>query len=77
VGLEGFAAEVIGVAGFDNHRKDWGGLLATADYQTIGRLVRQAARRNGGGCFGLLEGGYNHDVLGANVKAFLQGLANG
>lgn len=25
-------------------------------------------------CFGLLEGGYNHRVLGGNVLAFLEGL---
>ena len=68
-------ADVIGVsAGFDHHRDDWGGLLHTGDYETMGRWVRQAADRNSGGCFGVLEGGYNHEVLGQNVKAFLEGL---
>jgi acetoin utilization deacetylase AcuC-like enzyme len=68
-------ADIIGVsAGFDNHAEDWGGLLATEDYRQMGRMVREAAARNGGGCFGLLEGGYNHRVLGANVLAFLEGL---
>lgn len=67
--------DLIGVsAGFDNHRDDWGGLLATADYEAMGRLVRRAADRNRGGCFGILEGGYNHAVLGGNVRAFLRGL---
>jgi len=28
----------------------------------------------GAGCFGILEGGYNHQVLGRNVRAFLHGL---
>lgn len=67
--------DVIGVsAGFDNHVEDWGGLLATDDYHTIGRMVRQAAERRQGGCFGILEGGYNHDVLGLNVMAFISGM---
>ncbi len=61
-------------AGFDNHEDDWGGLLATEDYTAMGRLMREAARRNGGGCFGILEGGYNHSVLGKNVLAFVEGL---
>lgn len=68
-------ADVIAVsAGFDNHIDDWGGLLLTDDYQAMGAWVRQAAKRNGGGCFGILEGGYNHEVLGKNVLAFLKGI---
>lgn len=52
------AFDMIGVsAGFDNHRDDWGGLLATEDYRELGRMVSEAARRNQGGCFGVLEGG--------------------
>jgi acetoin utilization deacetylase AcuC-like enzyme len=54
--------------------EDWGGLLLTEDYRRVGRMVREAAARNHGGCFGLLEGGYNHRVLGANVLAFMEGL---
>ena len=68
-------ADMIAVsAGFDNHEADWGGLLKTEDYTFMGRLVRETARRNKGGCFGILEGGYNHSVLGKNVLAFIQGL---
>ncbi len=67
--------DVIGVsAGFDNHRLDWGGVLTTEDYETMGRMVREHAQRMGAGCFGILEGGYNHSVLGQNVSAFLKGL---
>lgn len=70
--------DIIGVsAGFDNHEEDWGGLLTTEDYQTMGRWVREAATKAGGGAFALLEGGYNHRVLGINVKAFLDGLSDG
>jgi len=68
-------ADIIGVsAGFDNHVEDWGDLLTTADYQEMGRFVREASEKNRGGCFALLEGGYNHKVLGQNVMAFLDGL---
>ncbi len=68
-------ADIIGVsAGFDNHVQDWGGLLTTEDYRRMGRWVRRAARDHNGGCFGVLEGGYNHAVLGGNVSAFLEGL---
>ncbi|MBL0713493.1 MAG: histone deacetylase family protein [Desulfosarcina sp.] len=68
--------DIIGVsAGFDNHLEDWGGLLSTANYHALGRMVRAAAARQQGGCFGILEGGYNHDVLGSNVRAFIRGMS--
>ncbi len=74
--MEQCAADIIGIsAGFDNHRQDWGGVLATEDYHEIGRLARQAALRNNGGCFAILEGGYNHMVLGHNVLALLEGMS--
>ena len=74
-GLAAAEVDIIGVsAGFDNHVDDWGGLLETEDYQTMGRMVLEASRRMGAGCFGILEGGYNHQVLGLNVRAFLRGL---
>jgi acetoin utilization deacetylase AcuC-like enzyme len=38
--------------------------------------VRQTTLRSGGGCFAVLEGGYNHSVLGYNVLALLQGLTS-
>lgn len=70
--------DIIGVsAGFDNHEADWGGLLTTDDYREMGRLVRQASLRNNGGCFAILEGGYNHQVLGGNVLAFIEGMEEG
>jgi acetoin utilization deacetylase AcuC-like enzyme len=74
--LERFPADLIGIsAGFDNHRQDWGGLLRTEDYQAMGSMVRDAARRNRGGCFAVLEGGYNFDVLGQNALALINGLS--
>ena len=70
--------DIIGVsAGFDRHEEDWGGLLKTEDYLTIGGLVKETSlERCQGRRFGVLEGGYNHSVLGRNVKSFLQGLSN-
>lgn len=69
-------ADIIGIsAGFDNHLEDWGGTLATEDYYTIGQLVTQTAKRNNGGSFAVLEGGYNHDVLGQNVLSLIQGMS--
>jgi acetoin utilization deacetylase AcuC-like enzyme len=63
-------------AGFDRHIADWGGLLTTDDYRTIGKLVKEAAESNcQGRRFAVLEGGYNHIVLGRNVGAFVEGLA--
>jgi acetoin utilization deacetylase AcuC-like enzyme len=76
--LFGLKVDIIGIsAGFDHHEDDWGGLLATQDYETMGRMVRDAALACGGGCFALLEGGYNHGVLGKNVLALLRGLEPG
>jgi acetoin utilization deacetylase AcuC-like enzyme len=76
--LCGLKVDIIGIsAGFDHHEDDWGGLLATQDYETIGRMVRDAALACNGGCFAILEGGYNHGVLGQNVLALLRGLEPG
>jgi acetoin utilization deacetylase AcuC-like enzyme len=69
------ASDLLAVsAGFDRHELDWGGLLTTEDYEALGRLVKEYAdRKCGGKIFAVLEGGYNHDVLGMNVKALLLG----
>ena len=70
-------AEVVAVsAGFDRHEADWGGMLTTEDYCTIGKLVREFAQTVcQGKRYGVLEGGYNHQVLGRNVEALLDGMA--
>lgn len=69
-------ADIIGIsAGFDNHERDWGGTLRTDDYRDIGRMARAAAERSKGGCFALLEGGYNHRVLGHNVMSLIEGMS--
>ncbi len=61
-------------AGFDRHEDDWGGMLTTEDYRTIGILLKEfAINKCHGRRFGVLEGGYNHFVLGLNVKSFLDG----
>ncbi len=62
-------------AGFDRHVQDWGGLLTTDDYRTIGLLVKENSRKFcQGRRFAVLEGGYNHAVLGQNVRAFIEGM---
>ena len=67
--------DIIGIsAGFDNHVQDWGGLLHTSDYREIGCMVRKVSQENNGGYFAILEGGYNHKVLGQNVMALLEGM---
>ncbi|MFP4572722.1 MAG: histone deacetylase family protein [Desulfobacterales bacterium] len=74
--LSGDKVDIIGIsAGFDNHMLDWGGLLATTDYYHIGLMVKRAAVRTGGGCFAILEGGYNHSVLGKNAASLINGMA--
>lgn len=61
-------------AGFDRHEQDWGGMLKTNDYRAIGKVVKDASQNIcQGRRFAILEGGYNHQVLGKNVKAFLEG----
>lgn len=73
--LEAAQVDIVAVsAGFDNHVQDWGQTLHTEDYQEMGRMVHHACKRLGAGCFALLEGGYNHGVLGMNVLAFLRGM---
>jgi acetoin utilization deacetylase AcuC-like enzyme len=75
--LEEEEYEIIAVsAGFDRHKDDWGGLLETEDYEEIGKIIAKfAKKRCNGRRFGALEGGYNHEVLGRNVRAFLDGFS--
>jgi len=62
-------------AGFDRHEQDWGGLLKTEDYQTIGKMIKEFAEKTcNGKRYALLEGGYNPSVLGKNVRSLLDGL---
>ena len=76
--LERCEADVIAVsAGFDNHQEDWGGTMLTEDYREMGRMVREAAAKRGAGIFAVLEGGYNHAVLGRNTLALIEGLSIG
>lgn len=62
-------------AGFDRHEQDWGGMLRTQDYFSIGKIVKEFAKSKcGSRRFAVLEGGYNHSVLGRNVKSMLKGM---
>ena len=74
--LSGIDVDIIGIsAGFDNHMDDWGGLLSTEDYFSIGKVVKDASKVCNAGSFALLEGGYNHKVLGQNVTALMNGMS--
>ncbi len=73
--MDSCKADIIGIsAGFDNHVEDWGGVLKTSDYEEIGRCVAKTANQNQSGVFAILEGGYNHSVLGINALALIKGL---
>lgn len=62
-------------AGFDLHEQDWGKLLKTEDYNTVGKMIKEFAEKTSNGKrYALLEGGYNHYVLGKNVRSLLDGL---
>lgn len=62
-------------AGFDRHEHDWGGMLKTEDYHSIGKIVKEfAADKCNGRRFAVLEGGYNHSFLGKNVRSLLEGM---
>ena len=61
-------------AGFDQGIEDWGHLLYPEDYTKLGSLMKEYSEKLcDGRRFALLEGGYNHDVLGKNADAFCQG----
>jgi len=62
-------------AGFDQGINDWGNLLMPEDYRTLGSLMKEYSEKLcGGRRYALLEGGYNHSVIGNNVDHFCQGL---
>lgn len=75
-GLSDFEFDIVGISsGFDYYEKDWGGVLTTEDYRTIGELVKESALdKCEGRRFALLEGGYYLPDLGKNVRTFLEGL---
>ncbi|MFX1275971.1 MAG: histone deacetylase family protein [Promethearchaeota archaeon] len=61
-------------AGFDQGVDDWGNLLTPKDYTELGRLMKKYSKKLcNGRRYALLEGGYNHDVIGKNAGAFCQG----
>jgi acetoin utilization deacetylase AcuC-like enzyme len=67
--------DIIGVsAGFDTYEKDWGRSLKTEDYESIGSMIKEAAKVCKGRRFALLEGGYYIADLGKNVRSFVEGL---
>lgn len=65
--------DIVGVsAGFDTYIKDWGGLLETKDYETIGKTIAEGSHKCQGRRFAILEGGYHPD-LPLNIISFIKG----
>jgi acetoin utilization deacetylase AcuC-like enzyme len=56
------------------YHEDYNQVYSSDPASAPGRI--RAVERNKGGCFGILEGGYNHAVLGKNVLAFVEGLSS-
>jgi len=56
--------------GFDTYIRDWGSLLFTPDFKTIGMKMTSSNPH----VFFVLEGGYYIADLGTNVHSFLQGV---
>ena len=51
----------------------WGFCYFNNNYYSLGQLSKAAAETHcNGKRFAVLEGGYNHDVLGKNVASFLK-----
>ncbi len=73
--LDSVNVDIIAVsAGFDNHIQDiCAGILKTEDYFEIGTLIKNAALKNSSFYYGVLEGGYNNDILSECVSLFLNG----
>ena len=69
--VEAAQFDVLGCsAGFDTYIKDWGSLLLTEDFKTIGSKIASSNQH----VFFVLEGGYYITDLGRNVHSFLRGI---
>ena len=63
-------------AGFDQGIDDWGHLLYPEDYTELGQLMKEYSQKIcSGRRYAILEGGYNHQVIGSNVDSFCRGFA--
>jgi acetoin utilization deacetylase AcuC-like enzyme len=61
-------------AGFDQGIDDWGALLYPEDYTDLGRLMKEYSEKIcKGRRYAILEGGYNHEVIGLNIDSFCKG----
>jgi acetoin utilization deacetylase AcuC-like enzyme len=73
--FEGFEGDLVAVsAGFDTYMEDWGGLLKTADYEEIGKIIKRGSGSCQGRRFAVLEGGYHLD-LKYNIESFIKGFS--
>lgn len=76
--IDNASTDIVAVsAGYDRHQMDWGHMLSTEDYRTMGKILGSYARGNTEGrLFASLEGGYNPISLGDSILSFLDGLEN-
>lgn len=56
-------------AGFDTYIRDWGQLLLTSDFKTLGARLASCHKH----VFSVLEGGYYLQDIGKNVRSYLEG----
>jgi len=77
--LDAFKPQLLLVsAGFDAHKADplAGIALTEKTYRWLGQQLRASANAHAGGkLLSVLEGGYNLDVLGPSVAAYIEGAA--
>lgn len=65
---------IVASAGFDNAIGDWGGVLSTKSYKTIGNLLKEySLKLCHGRRYALLEGGYNYSLMPTNFDSFCKG----
>ena len=65
---------IVASAGFDQGITDWGQLLSTEAYHTLGQMMKKFSQeRCEGRRYALLEGGYNFRDMGINIEAFCRG----
>jgi acetoin utilization deacetylase AcuC-like enzyme len=65
---------IIASAGFDNAINDWGNVLSTENYNTIGAMLKiYSLKLCNGRRYALLEGGYNYSLMSTNFDSFCKG----
>ena len=65
---------IVASAGFDQGISDWGKLLSSEAYHTLGQMMKKFAEdRCEGRRYALLEGGYNFGAMAKSIQSFCEG----